>query len=461
MKTPSRSFDMLPAWVRIRRFLCGISICGISLLAQVKPVAFVDVNVVPMDTERIVRRQTVVVENGSITAIGPARSVHIPKSAQRIDGRSKFLMPGLADMHVHFRSLSYSELNTFFVANGVTTVRSMAGRPEVLELRHAIEQGRALGPQIYTTGPITDGRIPGRKYSTGPGAHVIVDDAAQASAAVMNDRRAGYDAMKVHGRLSPEAYQAIVSRAHSVGMPVYGHVPVSVGVEGVLAAHQDSIEHVDGYLNALDRDASPGAVERLVAATVKAGTWNCLTLVFFQGAVPPEQGLQLLAKPSMRFVSPELRASWRNDPQLASLTPYQFSRVRLYDEKRKEFVRALHRGGAKILLGTDTPLQYIVPGFAVHEELRNLVDVGLTPYEAIRAATSDAAEFLKSADKWGAVAVGMRADLILTTANPLQDVRNVSQRAGVMVHGRWLPEKELQEALNRLATAYERGASPH
>ena len=413
-----------------------------------------------MDRERIARHQTVLVEGGSFTAIGPARSVHIPKGAQRIDGRSKFLMPGLADMHVHLKSLTFSELNTLFVANGVTTVRSMAGRPDILELRRAIDQGSVLGPQIYTTGPITEGRVPGRKYGTGPGAHVILDNADQAIDAVMRDRRAGYDAIKVYGTLSAEEYQAIVSTAHAAGMPVYGHVPVSVGVEGVLAAHQESIEHVNGYLAALDRDPSPGAAERLVTATVKAGTWNCATLVFFQGAIPPEEASQRLAGPTMQFVSPELRASWKNDPQLASLTPDQFSRVPRFVERLKEFVGALHRGGAKILLGTDTPNQFVVPGFSLHEELRNLVDAGLTPYEAIRAATSDAAAFLKSADRWGTVQIGARADLILTTADPLEDVRNVSRRAGVMVRGRWLTEEELQASLRRLAASYESNTPP-
>jgi hypothetical protein len=196
----------------------------------------------------------------------------------------------------------------------------------------------------------------------------------------------------------------------------------------------------------------------LVAATVRAGNWNCLTLVFYQGAVPPEVGSQLLARPSMLFAPPTVRTAWINNGQLRSLTPYQFGRLRLYDEKRKEFVRALHRGGARILLGTDTPNQYVVPGFAVHEELRNLVDVGFTPYEAISAATKEAAEFLKSKDKWGTIAVGMRADLILTTANPLEDVRNVSQQAGVMVRGRWLPQDELRASLERLAASYEPNA---
>ncbi len=262
----------LLTWVRLRRFLLGIPICGGCSLAQVRPVAFVDVSVVPMDRERIARHQTVLVEGGSITAFGPSRSVHIPKGAQRIEGRSKFLMPGLADMHVHLKRLTFSELNTLFVANGVTTVRSMAGRPDILELRRSIDQGSVLGPQIYTTGPITEGRLQGRKYGTGPGAHVVLDNADQAIDAVMRDKRAGYDAIKVYGTLSAEEYHAIISTAHGAGLPVYGHVPVSEEVEGVLAADQESIEHVNGYLAALDRDPSPGAAERLIAATIKAGT---------------------------------------------------------------------------------------------------------------------------------------------------------------------------------------------
>lgn len=240
----------------------------------------------------------------------------------------------------------------------------------------------------------------------------------------------------MYNRLSPEAYQAIISTARGIGLPVWGHVPDRVGLEAVLAARQASIEHVESYLEALDHDPSPGKAEELAAATREAGVWNCVTLVFYQGAVPAEEAAGLLAKPSMRFAPPALRAGWKNNRQLASLTPYQFSRLRLYDEKRKEFVRALHRGGARILLGTDEPNQFIVPGFAVHEELRNLVEVGFTPYEAISAATRDAAEFLKSRNQWGAIAIGMRADLILITANPFEDVANVSRRAGVMVHGK-------------------------
>jgi imidazolonepropionase-like amidohydrolase len=123
-------------------------------------------------------------------------------------------------------------------------------------------------------------------------------------------------------------------------------------------------------------------------------------------------------------------------------------------------VKALHEGGARILVGTDTPNPSVAPGFSVHEELRNLVDVGFTPYEAIKAGTSDAAEFLKKQNEFGTVAVGLRADLILLEANPLKDVNNVNRRVGVMVRGRWLPEPELRSWLEKLAASFAHGAGP-
>jgi imidazolonepropionase-like amidohydrolase len=411
-----------------------------------------------MDSDRTITHATVVTEKGRIAAVAPMRAVRVPKGARRIDGRGKFLMPGLADMHVHLsgpgRPLKNEDSATLFLANGVTTVRNMWGSEDTLAFRKSIAQGAVTGPQIFTTGPITDGNPPSRPFSR------VVETVSQAVDAVNSDKRQGYDAVKVYSRLSPEAYKAIVATARTIDLPVYGHVPNRVGVEGVLDARQDSIEHVDGYLDALDRDQSPGKASNLVRETVQAGAWNCVTLVFYQGAVPANEASILLDRPSMRFVPPAMLTLWKNNPQLASLTAYQFGRIRLYDQKRRDFVRALHQGGAKILLGTDTPNPFVVPGFAVHEELHNLVGVGFTPYEAIRAGTSDAAEFLKSADQWGTIRVGLRADLILLEANPLQDVANASRRAGVMLAGRWTPEAELKASLNSLAESYKRAVPP-
>ena len=153
----------------------------------------------------------------------------------------------------------------------------------------------------------------------------------------------------------------------------------------------------------------------------------------------------------MQFVPLAIRDRWRNDPRRASLTEYQFGRIRLYDQKRRDFVRALHAGGARLLVGTDTPNPFVVPGFSVHEELANLIDVGLTPFKAIRAATSGAAEFLRAQKEWGSVAEGLRADLLLVEGNPLQDVANANRRVGVMVRGHWMPQSEIHQSLERMA----------
>jgi len=437
-----------------RRFLIGILFASGWLAGQQQPVAFVDVTVVPMDREGLLPHRTVIVDHGRIVEIGPAETTRIPKAARTVDGRSKFLMPGLADMHVHLNVqgpdgiLKNEDFATLFLANGVTTIRNMWGNASTLAFRKSIEQGTVLGPHVYTTGPLTDGNPPSRRGSR------VVETVAQAVEAVTSDKREGYDAVKVYDQLLPEVYQAIVSTAHSFALPVYGHVPKAVGIERVLQARQDSIEHVGGYLDALGQDESPQRVASLINATRVAGTWNCVTLVFYQGAIPAEEAARAAARPSMRFVPPALLSAWQNNPQLASLTPYQFGRIRLYDKKRSEFVRALHAGSAKILLGTDTPNRFVVPGFAIHEELRNLVNLGFTPYEAIKSGTIDAADFLKQQDQFGTVAVGLRGDLLLLEGNPLLDVANVNRRTGVMVGGRWISERELNGRLQQLAESY-------
>lgn len=444
---------------RNRLFVLALVACLIvchSVVAQPAhiqhgPVAFIDVNVIPMDSERVLPHMTVITNGGRIVAIGP-RGLRIPKEAQRIDGRGKFLMPGLADMHVHLNIrgpaglLKNEEFAALFLANGVTTVRNMWGNPDILNFRRSINTGAVPGPQIYTTGPLTDGSKPIWPRSR------VVETPQQAIEAVNADKQEGYDAVKLYERLTPDVYRAIISQARLLSLPVYGHVPDEMAVWDVLEARQDSIEHVEGYLEAIDKEQSKETESRLVSETVKAGTWNCLTLVLYQGAVPASEGLKLLAKPSMQFMPRAARDAWKNNRQLAPLTDYQFGRLRLYDEKRRNFVQALHRGGAKILLGTDTPNMFVVPGFAVHEELSNLVEVGLTPFQAIRAATIGPAEFLNAQNEWGTVAKGLRADLLLVEGNPLQNVANANRRVGVMVQGRWIPESKLRESLERLVT---------
>ncbi len=434
-----------------------------------RPIAFVDVNLVPMDSERVLRSQTVIVDNDRITAIGDAAKFRVPSNAHRIEAGGKYLMSGLADMHTH----TWGEADlVLFLANGVTTIRNMWGSARQLAWRKRIANGLLLGPTIYTAGPLIDGKPPIWNSSK------VVETREQAEEEVAREKKLGYDFVKVYNRLSLEAFQAIVAAAKKHGLPVAGHIPDAVGLEAALKAGQNSIEHLTGYISAVEADDSPvkgkpdresrrraidfvdeAKIPRIIRSTIAANTWNCVTLIVTQKFVSAEVAKELLQDRRMKFVPPEWLASWdpSKDFRLKDLTQADFEKIRKADAMKAGLTLKLHKAGARILLGTDTPNPFVIPGFSIHEELQNLVGAGLSPYEAIRAGTRDAAEFLNAEDEFGTVEVGKRADLILLDANPLENVDNVSRRVGVMVRGKWYPEEELEGMLDRLVATYELG----
>lgn len=459
------------------------------LNAQERPVAFVDVTVVPMDGERLLSHQTVVVAKGRITEMVTAPSAKVPSDAVKINGSGKFLMPGLADMHVHFMRRSSGESQPFrsavgeaygrnattrsasassdplreneglallFVANGITTVRNMWGNPAIDEFARTINSGGALGPHIYSTGNVTDGNPPSWEGTR------VVETREQAEEAVRSDKQAGYIAIKVYTRLSKDAYSAIIAAARREGLPVVGHIPAAVGLPGVIAARQDSIEHLDRFLYDLQPDSSAkgkslGELLRdldltklpaLVQAIKAADIWTCPTVVV---ADPPRQDPTWLERKS--FVPPGIMSRYAEMyPGMASSTDPRGTAEG--HAVWLAILRALHEGGVRLLLGTDSVKPGTLPGFSLHEELANFVAAGMTPYEAIRAGTADAAIFLHQQSEFGTVATGLRADLLLVESNPLEDVRNVSKLVGVMVNGHWFTEKELTQRLATLRASY-------
>jgi imidazolonepropionase-like amidohydrolase len=419
-------------------------------------IAFVNVNVVPMDGERILPARTVVVLGDRIREIGPADTTDIPEGALQIDGRDKYLMPGLVDMHVHQRREWWKYQLTLFIANGVTAVRNMAGDESVLRFREQIEAGRLVGPTIYTTGPIIDGNPP-----TGPG-NTVVETPEQAAQVVAEHKKAGYDFIKVYDGLSLECYDAIIEAAAKHDIRVVGHVPDAVDLEHALTAGQHTVEHLTGYGHFLLKQGSPfwqqideTRIPYITRATHKAGTWNCPTLVVFQKAAGTSGDMaeQELKLAYMKYVSPRQKAGWQR-------RGYEEPNHSLRMANLKRVTKALHDAGARILLGTDTPNPYVAPGFSLHQELQNLVDAGLTSYDAIKAGTRDAAECLGELDEFGTIGAGLRADLILVEGNPLDDVGNAGRRVGVMVRGRWFPQSELQAMLDALAIKHAAEENP-
>ena len=425
--------------------------------------AFVGVTVVGMTrSAESMPDQTVVIRDGQIQAVGPRGEVTVPVDAVRIDGTGKYLMPGLADMHVHLEYFEDPSILKLFLANGVTTVRNMDGRPRILEWKKQIEEGTLPGPLIYTAGPLLDGDPPLRTDN------LVVRNAEEARAAVIAQKAAGYDFIKVYTNLSAEAYEAVLATAWENDMPVAGHVPRAVGLKRAISG-QASIEHLGDYADAVERDDSPfrsrdawfkrflgmpvdrAKADLLGKEQARQGAWTVPTLVQADKALaPPDLMRQWLAAPEVSYMDAEMRAMWEelNRRVTARMDDEDWRRVALGRQNRLMLVRALHESGAQLLAGSDTPNPFVVPGFALREELKNLVEAGLTPWAALATSTRDAARFADQLDGRGSVETGQRADLLLLESNPLEDVTNVGKLTGVMVHGRWFSRDELTRLLD-------------
>jgi imidazolonepropionase-like amidohydrolase len=427
-------------------------------------VAFVDVDVVPMDSERILDDQTVLIQGDRIAAMGPARAVAVPAGATVIDGRGKYLMPGLADMHVHI--LSKEDL-ALYLASGVTTVRNMAGFPMHMEMRAQVEAGTLLGPTIYTAGPAIDG-VP----TYWPGS-LGIDEPSRAEPMVVEQKDARWDFLKLYMNLDRPSYEAVIAAARKHGMKTAGHVPTSIGIGAVLGHPIDSLEHLWAYFlppsasPALQRgpeimrveaqswlDVSEAEMQALARALRQAGIWSCATLTVRRRGPTVEDMDAAWAGIEPRYVSPPIKRFWLEENVFLKLSREDYEVLRMSYGKMQAMVRALRDAGARILLGTDTPNPFVLPGVSAHEELENLVAAGLTPYEALRAGTRDAAEFMEKSGEFGTVASGMRADLLLLDADPLADVANTREITGIMLRGQWLPAERLQHMLDDMVASF-------
>jgi imidazolonepropionase-like amidohydrolase len=436
-------------------------------------VLFRRVAVVPMAAERIDADRDVLVVDGRIARIAAGGTLRPPPGSLEVDGRGRFLLPGLAEMHAHVPSpppgaaadstaaadaRRYADDVLFlYVAHGLTTVRGMLGHPWHLELREGIARGTAFGPRLYTASPSLNG-------SSAP-------DAATAARLVREHAAAGYDFLKLHPGLKRDVFDAIVAAANEARIPFEGHVAEDVGLEHALAARQRAIDHFDGYVQALVDPAcvtgptSAGffgiglvhcvderRIPDVVVRTRAAGTWMAPTQSLLERWALPPSPEALAADPALRYVPPQVLAQWRKarDGFLA-LQAVGDERARRFVELRRTLLRELHRAGVPVLLASDAPQVFNVPGDSALVELELYVAAGLTPYEALRTGTVNAARFFDAQDRRGTVEEGRDADLVLLAANPLADVRALRRLDGVMLAGRWLPRAELDAGLAAMA----------
>ncbi len=429
--------------------------------------AFLNVDVLPMDGtgDHLLERQVVMIENGQVSLIGAADEFSVAEDVTSIDAEDYFLMPGLTEMHGHLPNPRMSDedvrnLLFLYVANGVTTVRGMQGDPSQFALRSAIERGRLLGPNLYLASVSMNG--------------TSVTTPEEASQRVREYKVDGYDLIKTHEGMSLDAFNALAETALEVDIPFGGHVSDYVGLRHALASGQMSIDHLDNYVEALapsddraDEDrglrgvgalvesVDENRIPELVRATVESGAWVVPTMVLWETAFFNERGSAevLSERPEVRYMPPEMVDRWREavDTRLEST---EIETNRRIAALRRNILSALHEGGANIALGTDSPQIFSVPGFAMYHEMVLYTEAGMTPYEVLEIGTRRPAEYFDATDRFGTVAVGRRADLILLEANPADDIGEIRNRVGVMVNGRWIPADEIERRLREIALFY-------
>lgn len=421
--------------------------------------AFVHVNVLPMDTERVLRDQTVLVQDGRIAAIGP--QIPVPTDASVIDGHgSAWLSPGLADMHVHSDTAQDMKV---YLANGVTSVLNMgnASYSFIAVLRPQLNRGELPGPHVYA-GFMIDGSP---RYE-----HLFVTTPDEARAVVDIAKTNGYDFIKVYNDLSPECFAALIEEGKRQHLGVIGHGVTSVGLEQQLAQGQVMVAHTEEFLYTVFSDTrdggdptppKPADIPRVIAFILHDGAYVTADLNTY-ATIDRQWGKYTVLEgfmhsPEFRYLSPQRRLSWRNssyahrhgsdkiDVNLAFLT---------------RFTKAMADAGVPLLAGTDAPaIPGLVPGYSLHDDLDTLESAGLSRYQALSSATRIPGEFIQryvtGAEPFGTVAVGDRADLILSATDPLEGLATLRQPLGVMAQGQWYSNADLKALLDNVAEEYD------
>ena len=433
-------------------------ITGIFAIAQpdsrfgeqrVQRIVFTNVHLIAMDKDTIQRHQTVHVEDGVIVGIEPFNDRPLPKEGLIIDASGLYMVPGLGDMHIHQGALYGDDLDELllFLVNGVTTVRNMNGTRKDIALRQKIREGAQLGPRFLTTSPFMDGHT--------------VRDVTTARQQVAAFKAAGYDALKVHGDMIPEVYDALMEEARKLEIPVVGHVQRQRPLADSL--NQKSIAHVEEFLYVLNQSEQPiqellkfldknHAVKRMAEhrrdkvaeSLVTARVAVTPTLVIYDVIhhyFNDDKLTALMGRDVMRYVPEAHQQAWNhaNNRYRRNRPPGDIDASRLTAHLGgylRQMVGYFQEHRVDLVLGSDA-FGLVIPGFSVHDELKLLVTSGLTPYQAIKTATVNSARFRGESDR-GILAAGMKADLVLLTGNPLEDISNTARIEGILHERLWI-----------------------
>lgn len=421
-----------------------------------KVIAIKNVNIIPMTLEnKIVENATVVIKGNKIVSINAL----IPDSAEVIEGKGKWLIPGFIDMHVHVPTdghfnttypthaaaifTSTQDIMTPFVANGVTTVFDLNSRAGHFGQRNEILRGDVIGPRMALAAMINGGDEVGRTVNT----------PSNGRQAVRSAKAEGYEFIKVYSKLNIETYKAIVDEADKQGLKVVGHIPNTFKgrIEDAFIPHFGMVAHAEEFFK--QTEGNDQDLKRLALIAKENGTWLTPTLIVIVSAADQGRSLDnLKVSSSLQYVHPLLQSKWLTSNNYnKNATPESIARLERMIEFNNQLVRAFKEVGVPIVTGTDAGSSGVIWGFSLHDELELLVSAGLTPKEALTSATLQSAIWLGIDNIIGTVEAGKLADLILLDANPLEDIKNTRKISGVFVNGRWLDKSRINAMLSVLS----------
>lgn len=427
---------------------------------QAQEIVFKSVNVVPMDKEQVLENQDVVVKDGKILAIGKSGKVKYATTAQIIEAKGKYLIPGLAEMHAHVPPIDdmepMKEVLRLFLMNGVTTIRGMLGHPKHLELKAQLLTEEIIGPHFYTSGSSFNGNS--------------VKTPEEGINKVRIQKQEGYDFMKMHPGLTLENFNAIVKTAQELKMPFAGHVSYQVGIWRAIESGYATIDHLDGMVEALVPDiekitepevgifgifvghlADWSRADKLMKTLKAKNIWIVPTQALAERWFAPDKTPEELRNaPEMKYMNAADLDNWFTAKKNFMAHPrYDSAKVAQYVKLRRKLILECQKKGVGLLLGSDAPQVFDVPGFSLHHELRYMVASGLTPFEALKTGTVNVAKFYGHTNQ-GKIKKGFVSDLVLLNGNPLQDISHTQNIAGVMFGKHWFDKPLIDKELKKL-----------
>ncbi len=447
--------------------LCAMSLMACAQSSQEQQsnttsILITDVNIITVTDGSIRTNQQIVIDSGKIKSI--SGTLKNPDDyVTKIDGSGKYIIPGLSEMHAHIPQPNISaerieEVLFLYLSNGITTIRGMLGHPAHLELREKAANSDIISPRIFTSSPSLNGNT--------------IKTKEEAIAKITAYQKEGYDFLKIHPGITLEVFDQLVKTAHEVGIPFSGHVPIDVGIRHALESNYGSIDHIDGFLEGLVPEsenvnpsengffgynftpiADASKIEELVQLANDHNVWIVPTQSLFERWFAPVSADELLKDPEMKYMPASTLRNWKERKgQYTEQNPnFNEAQWNQFNTIRRKLLKQLQDNGNRILLGSDAPQLFNVPGFSIHHEIDGMVKAGLTPLQILQTGTRNPAIFLGKEETFGQIKVGLDADLVILDTNPLENIDALQQISGVMVRGQWLSKEMINKRLSEIA----------